>query len=729
MKRAICLLLALCLLAGLCACRTEQEPEALTWEAQLDLGVRYLSEGKYEEAILAFTAAIGIDPKQEQAYVLRAEAYVGAGEYKQAAIDYLQAIGLNPTEPEHYLALAEVYVQLGDYASAVERLEQALQIVTDTRLEEKLQELLPLYAAQAESALAAFAADLPMVTDDTILRPCHIATKDFGNFTNDYLAMDPYDFPDGVLAQQLQDFDQDGVPELFTAEFAGDVLSFHVYEAKGTQISKTASVEIGRDLVEDTVSGPEWIHVFLKEYEGQTYVFYGEYNEGGYFADGSMLYLKGYDIKDGGLVQIMDLEDGGSSWYGAEEHLLEQNGVLAEFGFAPVFDPDRDGSKVDFDVFARTERTALAQIEQYYDGSVEYMYENLHAGTPENIDPLKLVIRTGLKDAPAEEEASDPADAYNWVAEGDDFEVVGLCYAVNQKYTTPASANKGGAVKHGPYLFEKDGYLGLMDINGAWIVMPQYQAISYNFSQWGRGEGAYILDDGLPHPDDHGYNEDLRELILYESGLLQYEETFMIGPDGMSVVVWDSTNQCFAHQFGQSYSVQLNYGFSGTMGVKSMYLQQDLTNTEDYFAPDETTDAYYQYGESSPYLAIATDGRLVTDFIFEDAAACSDGLIAVKQNGLWGYADSQGRLVIPCEYEAIRSRSASIGGANDQIPADCTEGYVVLCRTRKGVTEYGLYDSAGQEVIPFGVFDELTEVRNGKLWAKRGHTWGILTLE
>ena len=71
---------------------------AATWQEQYDLGVRYLSEGKYEEAILAFTAAIEIDPKQEDAY----------------------------------LALAELYVSQGDPQRALEILEQALSAVGET---------------------------------------------------------------------------------------------------------------------------------------------------------------------------------------------------------------------------------------------------------------------------------------------------------------------------------------------------------------------------------------------------------------------------------------------------------------------------------------------------------------------------------------------------------------------------------------------------------------------
>ena len=55
-----------------------------TWQEQYDLGVRYLSEGNYEEAIIAFTAAIEIDPKRPEAYAKAAEAYEALEDYKSA---------------------------------------------------------------------------------------------------------------------------------------------------------------------------------------------------------------------------------------------------------------------------------------------------------------------------------------------------------------------------------------------------------------------------------------------------------------------------------------------------------------------------------------------------------------------------------------------------------------------------------------------------------------------
>jgi len=77
--------LTLVLIFSACA----KAPAATTWQEQYDLGVRYLSEGNYQEAILAFTAAIEIDPKKADAYLGLADAYVAAGD-TDAAKDILQ---------------------------------------------------------------------------------------------------------------------------------------------------------------------------------------------------------------------------------------------------------------------------------------------------------------------------------------------------------------------------------------------------------------------------------------------------------------------------------------------------------------------------------------------------------------------------------------------------------------------------------------------------------------
>ena len=105
MKQISSLFVAVILLLSLCACTQSAEEQ---WQEQYDLGVRYLSEGNYEEAIIAFTAAIEIDPK-------RADGYIG---------------------------LADVYIALDDIEKAVEVLELAINNVgSGTLIQNKIDEI------------------------------------------------------------------------------------------------------------------------------------------------------------------------------------------------------------------------------------------------------------------------------------------------------------------------------------------------------------------------------------------------------------------------------------------------------------------------------------------------------------------------------------------------------------------------------------------------------------
>jgi len=120
---------------------------APTWQEQYDLGMRYLSEENYEEAIIAFTAAIEIDPQQALAYVGRGDAYMGSGETEEnlsaAQADYEMAIELDGTNAEVYIKLAEIYLSRENNELAISILERGYEATGESDILTKLEALRP----------------------------------------------------------------------------------------------------------------------------------------------------------------------------------------------------------------------------------------------------------------------------------------------------------------------------------------------------------------------------------------------------------------------------------------------------------------------------------------------------------------------------------------------------------------------------------------------------------
>lgn len=158
-KRACSFLIMLSYILMLTACAQTDGMESSTWQEQYDLGIRYLTEGSYEEAIIAFTAAIEIDPKQAPAYVGRGDAYSGVAQtlmegvdngelpaevtsgYENAIADYLAALDLDGLAAEIYRKIADIYIILDDKDSAIVILEQGVSSTGNSDLQDYLDEL------------------------------------------------------------------------------------------------------------------------------------------------------------------------------------------------------------------------------------------------------------------------------------------------------------------------------------------------------------------------------------------------------------------------------------------------------------------------------------------------------------------------------------------------------------------------------------------------------------
>lgn len=180
--KMIAILGALILLLTACAQSAEAQ-----WQEQYDLGVRYLSDGNYEEAIIAFTAAIEIDPNRAEAYVGRGDAYIGSGETEDnlaaAEADYEEAIALDETDTDAYLGLADVYIRRGEYDRALEILNRALEVADDTqRISDKIAEFeMQQIALELEPRISELS--VPFTVDEIVLgiSGIEIAKNAYGN--------------------------------------------------------------------------------------------------------------------------------------------------------------------------------------------------------------------------------------------------------------------------------------------------------------------------------------------------------------------------------------------------------------------------------------------------------------------------------------------------------------------------------------------------------------------
>jgi tetratricopeptide (TPR) repeat protein len=91
-------------------------------------GFAYGAKGDYEHAIIAYTEAIGFDPRYPIAYNNRGVAYGAKGDYEHAIADYTQAIKLNPKVASAYANRGRAYRAKGDYEHAIGDYTKAIRL-------------------------------------------------------------------------------------------------------------------------------------------------------------------------------------------------------------------------------------------------------------------------------------------------------------------------------------------------------------------------------------------------------------------------------------------------------------------------------------------------------------------------------------------------------------------------------------------------------------------------
>ncbi len=197
MKKMCRALLAVISLLTLTACGKSTADQ---WQEQYDLGQKYLLEEDYEAAIVAFTAAIEIDPNEAAAYVGRGDAYMMRAEtdtqmmkesYENAAADYETALSLYAEEDdisevteklsEGYLTLAEYYEAQGDDNMARIYYEKAYELTGDEEIAEKLETL-----GKAEMTEESEKAAIPLMDEESLVDEVSLIDENTIEYTAKY---------------------------------------------------------------------------------------------------------------------------------------------------------------------------------------------------------------------------------------------------------------------------------------------------------------------------------------------------------------------------------------------------------------------------------------------------------------------------------------------------------------------------------------------------------------
>lgn len=280
MRRIAAILVLMLLLLEGCA------GHVMTWQEQYDLGIRYLNESNYEEAILAFTQAIEIDPENVDGYLGRAKAYLGVGseENKDLAVT-------------DFLAAADICVEQGDSERAEEILNEVQQ--EDPRINDKLSQITGTDSTQqSESRLE------NEYYDDGTLQVSYEYDED-GNLVKE----SHYD-EDGAL-QEAYEYNRNGL-----------LTKINYYNPDGT-FWKVEEYDENGYLVRQNFYDPDgvfdfyWISeydengnaVLKKEYDADgefTYYYINEYDE-----NGNKRKASGYQA-DGTLENVFEYDENGN---------------------------------------------------------------------------------------------------------------------------------------------------------------------------------------------------------------------------------------------------------------------------------------------------------------------------------------------------------------------------------------------------------------------------------
>lgn len=251
-------------------------------------------------------------------------------------------------------------------------------------------------------------------------------------------------------------------------------------------------------------------------------------------------------------------------------------------------------------------------------------------------------------------------------------------------------------------VIQREDQYGIIDLNGKLLADVEYKNI-YNFGE------NYMMEKTIPEYEEE-FGCEWEVYWLNEDGKVQADVGS--GEIFLTYYYYHEGDVCAA-------------GYIEDNSTETMPVQQSEQLADEDSSPESFLD------NLDGKYAIEDEGRLVTDFVYDECGSESEGLLAVCKNGKWGYVDKQGNIVIPIEYDASWEQypvlDSNYSRSTDCVKDYCyaaSDGYVVL----KKDNEWELRDTDGELVIEPGFFEEMRPVFDKKCWVKKDGKWGVIEL-
>ena len=335
-------ILILILMVGACGKSTAEK-----WQEQYDLGMKYLDEQNYEEAIVAFTEAIEINPKRADAYLGRGDAYILSGETEenltQALADYRQVLEMDETNASAYLGVADVYIRQGEYEAALEILNEGLEKIGENgEIAVKIKEI---ESGNITDSSGFIRRERRYDSEGSLRWYLDFTYDEKGRKTS----VTSYTFSGAQIDQVDFEYDENG-----------HLLVWYWWDDDGRLGEIVYQYDASGDLVrEETYDGQELLHYCIYEY----YKSNGQRVRKDYYSDGSLFRIIEYEYnKQGQIVKQSEYDSKGQLTVIRTTEYDSFGKKISESGY------DAEGKLFIYDVFEYDEKGNLI-VSKSYDGA------------------------------------------------------------------------------------------------------------------------------------------------------------------------------------------------------------------------------------------------------------------------------------------------------------------------------------------------------------------------